>query len=105
MFNHSVTLTKAASKSNPNDAEQLRAHWQSTMQEEDTRKRFGLMLKNLKMFRDSALPFLQDLCSKLEPHEFEPGEHIMNQGDYGDWLCICMKGCASVNVKMGGKGG
>merc|ERR1719456_111127 len=74
------------------------------MKESDTRRRFAMMLKSLKIFRDSSTPFLEELSTKLTPFEFDPGQKIMSQGEYGDWLCICMKGCSSVVIKMGGKG-
>merc|ERR1719321_2338029 len=73
------------------------------MEDEHTRERFALMLKKLKIFRESSLPFLREMATKLHPHEFEEGEDVMKQGDFGDWMGICLKGCCAVKVKMGGK--
>lgn len=96
-------LTGPQTRQKDHERAEMLKHWQTTMDEDEARERFAVMLKKLKIFRSSSTPFLQVLATKLRPYDFEEGEDVMKQGDYGDWMCICLKGCCDVKINMAGK--
>eukprot|EP00746_Dinoflagellata_sp_MGD_P008659 gnl/MRDRNA2_/MRDRNA2_117346_c0_seq1.p1 gnl/MRDRNA2_/MRDRNA2_117346_c0~~gnl/MRDRNA2_/MRDRNA2_117346_c0_seq1.p1 ORF type:complete len:474 (+),score=97.99 gnl/MRDRNA2_/MRDRNA2_117346_c0_seq1:73-1494(+) len=83
--------------------EEMMNQWSKSMADDDTCKRFALMLSKLKIFGDASLQFLELLARKLQPREYKEGEEVMKQGDHGDWLCIVLKGSCFVNVRMAGQ--
>ena len=61
----------------------------------------GSILRSVKIFKDSPDGFIRDLCKRLRPHLFVPGEIIVKQGDPGKEMYLISSGAVAVEGENG----
>lgn len=75
------------------------ARWLEGLKTPATRMQFMSMLRKLKIFKMRSNQFLEVLSFKFRPALYEPGTHVVKQGDAADWMAICLVGSADVMLQ------